>query len=112
MHQAWGSPSLSSKLEWDNEFSANDAASETGVDDDDRGASWLRALDSFSVSSRPGSRRSSTGSEYRYMTRYPPSGRSSVDKESVISKLSEADISAMSASSSKSSKVHHNGISR
>ena len=30
--------------------------------------------------------------DLRYMTRYPPSGRSSVDRESVISKLSEDDF--------------------
>ena len=86
---AWDSPSLLSPsvsvrqegLEWDNEFSANSVTSEE-VGEYSR--LWLRDLEFSSQTplsqhlSRSSSRRSSTDTEVRYMTRYPPSGRSSV----------------------------------
>ena len=89
--------------EWDNEFS-NDAIVDDDIShepSDEKAIDWLKNLDSSSVmfSSRSTSRRSSTdteasrGLDIRYMTRYPPSGRSSVDRESVISRLSEEELS-------------------
>ena len=86
---AWDSPSLLSPsvsvrqegLEWDNEFSTNSVHSEEVAE---YSKLWLRDLEFSSQTplsqylSRSSSRRSSTDTEVKYMTRYPPSGRSSV----------------------------------
>jgi len=85
-------------LEWDNEFTGDNVTLDDellNADVHTRG--WLRNIDSSQFSSRNTSRRSSTDTDtsrvdVRYMTRYPPSGRSSVDRESVFSKLSEDDF--------------------
>ena len=68
-------------LEWDNEFSAESLNTE---DLADYSRLWLKDLEFSPLTphsqylSRASSRRSSIDSEVRYMTRYPPSGRSSV----------------------------------
>ena len=48
----------------------------------------------------------------RLSTRFPPSGRSSVDRESVISRLSEDESVAMSASQLMAHHQHHLGSMR
>lgn len=94
----WRSLSRQDTLEWDNEFSGdNIALDDELLNADAHTRTWLRNIDSSQFSSRNTSRRSSTDTDtsrvdLRYMTRYPPSGRSSVDRESVISKLSEDDF--------------------
>ena len=107
--------------EWDNEFS-NDAIVDDDIShepSDEKAIDWLKNLDSSSVmfSSRSTSRRSSTdteasrGLDIRYMTRYPPSGRSSVDRESVISRLSEEELNHPTPTSSRQ-KLFTTGITR
>jgi len=122
----WSSPSMSLKndqWEWDNEFS-NDAIVDDDIShepSDEKAIDWLKNLDSSSVmfSSRSTSRRSSTdteasrGLDIRYMTRYPPSGRSSVDRESVISRLSEEELSTSHPTPTSSrQKLFTTGITR
>ena len=104
--------------EWDNEFS-NDAIVDDDIShepSDEKAIDWLKNLDSSSVmfSSRSTSRRSSTDTEAsRYMTRYPPSGRSSVDRESVISRLSEEELSTSHPTPTSSrQKLFTTGITR
>ena len=109
--------------EWDNEFS-NDAIVDDDIShepSDEKAIDWLKNLDSSSVmfSSRSTSRRSSTdteasrGLDIRYMTRYPPSGRSSVDRESVISRLSEEELSTSHPTPTSSrQKLFTTGITR
>ena len=80
-------------LEWDNEFSASSIHSED-LAGSEYSRLWLKDLEFSPLTphsqqvSRCSSRRSSTDTEVRYMTRYPPSGRSSVGG------LVEDDISA------------------
>ena len=80
-------------LEWDNEFSAESLNSED-LAGSEYSRLWLKDLEFSPLTpqsqqvSRSSSRRSSTETELRYMTRYPPSGRSSVGG------LAEDDLSA------------------
>ena len=93
-------------MEWDNEFTDNGNIETGAVESLDNTRSWLQTLDRGRVSSTSSvntSRRSSVEldlsrgesvistvylcantaiSDPRYMARYPPSGRSSVDRDS------------------------------
>ena len=99
-------------LEWDNEFSAESLTTE---DLADYSRLWLKDLEFSPLTphsqylSRASSRRSSADTELRYMTRYPPSGRSSVGG------LGEDDIpSSASGSANLSAQKYkfQNSISR
>ena len=104
--------------EWDNEFS-NDAIVDDDIShepSDEKAIDWLKNLDSSSVmfSSRSSTdTEASRGLDIRYMTRYPPSGRSSVDRESVISRLSEEELSTSHPTPTSSrQKLFTTGITR